>query len=72
MNDARVTGAMFMEMLHQVKVLLTLKGGCSEEQVKGQFKNVQGYVVEAFLIEAIRQGIIREENGAFTLQLKSF
>ena len=58
----------FNEMLHQVKLLLTLKGGCSEEDIKNQFRNLQGHVVEAFLEEATKRGIIRVHMGTFTLR----
>ncbi len=68
MSHVKITEIIFNEMLHQVKVLLTLKGTCSVEEIKNQFKNVEGSVVESFLLEAIRRGIVIEEKSSFILQ----
>ena len=63
MNKKRITGKLFNEILHQVKLLLTLKGGCSEREIKNQLKNLKGSAVEAFLSEAIERGIIEVDMG---------
>lgn len=50
----------FDEMLHYVKPLLSSEIGCSESEIKKQFRNLKGSVVETFLTMAIRRGIIKE------------
>lgn len=60
--------ATFNEMLHQVKPLLVPPEGFSESQIKKQFTNLKGTVVEMWLTMAIRRGLIREVNpGMFKL-----
>lgn len=61
----------FNEMLHCVKPLLKPDSGCSESEIKRQFRNLKGSVVETFLTIAIKKGIIKEVTpGTFELTSK--
>jgi uncharacterized protein (DUF433 family) len=68
MNKVKISRMQFDEMLYQIRMLLTLKGGCSEEDVMNQFRNLQPSAVQAFIAEAIRRGIIEKERGTVTLR----
>jgi len=58
----------FNEMLYHVRPLLTPSAGCSESEIKKQFRQLKGTVVEAFLTEAIKKGLIKEATpGTFKL-----
>ncbi|MEE8132556.1 MAG: hypothetical protein V3T40_03165 [Nitrososphaerales archaeon] len=62
-------GIPFNEMLQHVKLLLILKGGCSKGEIKNQFRNLKGHLVEAFLSEGIKRGIIEVDmGGTYTLR----
>lgn len=52
MNKKRMPAAIFDEMMNQVKLLITLKGGCSEEEIRKQFRNVKSDIVMEFIMEA--------------------
>lgn len=68
MNKKRMPAAIFDEMMNQVKLLITLKGGCSEEEIRKQFRNVKSDIVMEFIMEAKKRGILKENNGTFTLK----
>jgi hypothetical protein len=60
--------ALFNEMLYYVKPLLTPDRGVSESEIKKQFRNLKGSVVESFLTMAIKKGLIKEVTpGTFKL-----
>ncbi|MEM3085505.1 MAG: hypothetical protein QXP61_10540 [Nitrososphaerales archaeon] len=56
----KLTDDLFDEMLQSVKPLLMSNGGCSESEIKKQFRNLKGSLVESFLTKAITKGMIRE------------
>lgn len=67
----KLTDELFKEMLHHVKPLLLSTNGCSESEIKKQFRNLKGSVVESFLTKAIVKGMIKEVMpGTFKLIIK--
>lgn len=60
--------ALFNEMLYYVRPLLAPDRGVSESEIKKQFRNLKGSVVESFLTMAIKKGLIKEVTpGMFKL-----
>lgn len=71
LSKGKLTDELFNEMLHHVKPLLLSTNGCSESEIKKQFRNLKGSVVESFLTKAIVRGIIKEVvPGTFKLITK--
>lgn len=59
---------LFQDMLSHVKQLLRPDIGCSESEIKKQFRNLKGTLVETFLSAAIQKGIVKELTpGMFKL-----
>ena len=54
-------------MMIPLELLLTLKGVCSEEEIKSQYRNVKTAVIDEFLVEAVKRGIIMRDQGTYTL-----
>lgn len=65
------TDDLFNEMLYQVKLLITHQGGTSEEQIKKQFRNIKSSVVETFLTEAIKRGILKIDKCTYFVAVES-
>ena len=67
-SNGDLSEKLFNEMLYYVKPLLTLDEGCSESQIKKQFRNLKGSVVESFLTTAMKKDLIKEVTlGNFKL-----
>jgi hypothetical protein len=66
-NGVYEDAQLFDKMFEQVKPLLTSNQSCSEGQIKKQFKKLPSSVIESFLSEAIRRGLIKERLGVFAL-----
>lgn len=70
-SKGKLTDELFNEMLRHVKPLLSSTNGCSESEIKKQFRNLKGSVVESFLTKAIVKGMIKEVMpGTFKLITK--
>jgi len=70
-SNGELPEEVFNEMFYHVKPLLTPNAGCGESEIKKQFRQLKGTVVEAFLTEAIKKGLIKEVTpGTFKLIAK--
>ena len=61
-----ISKTLFNEMLIPLELLLTLKRVC-QEAMKSQYRNVKASVIDEFLEEAIKRGIIMRDQGTYTL-----
>ena len=67
-SNSDIPEELFEDMLSHVKQLLTPEIGCSESEIKNQFRNLKGTLVETFLAAAIQKGLVKEiTSGMFKL-----
>jgi hypothetical protein len=55
-------------MFQEVRHLLSANEPCSELAIKKHFRKLPSSVVESFLAEALRRGLMKEELGVYVLR----
>lgn len=66
-NVNSVSTDMVNDMFRTIKPMFAISESCSEMQIKKHFKKLPSSVIEAFLSEAIKKGLLKEHLGIYTL-----